>query len=101
MRPGVPNSPVWDNAPLHRPKRGKEAARAAGTALAFPPFRSPERMPPEDPRRGRKQAVAANRCYPGIDALVERALAWLDGLSNGDRLRRRGLRSSKFDWLPT
>ncbi len=101
VRPGVPKLLVRDNAPPHHPKRVKEAARAAGIELAFLPFRSPELMPLEDPWRGLTGEVAANRCYPSVDALAERAVAWLAGLSNEDRLRRCGLRSSKFDWLPT
>ncbi len=33
--------------------------------------------------------------------LTERALVWLDGMSDADRLRRCGFDTSKFDWLPT
>ena len=101
VRPGTPKLLVWDNAPPHRPRRVRDAAREAGIALAFLPFRSPELMPLEDLWRGLKQTVAANRCYASLDDLAERALAWLDGMSAEDRRRRRGLQTSKFDWLPT
>jgi len=32
---------------------------------------------------------------------ADRAVAWLDALSPQERLRRSGLQSSKFHWLPT
>ena len=101
VRPGVPKLLVWDNAPPHKPHRVRDAAREAGITLPFLPFRSPELMPLEDLWRGLKQTVAANRCYASLDDLAERAVAWLDGMSGEDRLRRCGLRTSKFDWLPT
>ena len=69
--------------------------------LAFLPFRSPELMPLEDLWRGLKATVAANRCYASLDELVARAVEWLTGMSNADRLRRCGFQSSKFEWLPT
>ncbi|MCA9878781.1 MAG: IS630 family transposase [Thermomicrobiales bacterium] len=100
-RPGVPKLLIWDNAPPHHPHRVREAAAAAGITLAFLPFRSPELMPLEELWRGLKQTVAANRCYTGLEDLVTRALAWLTTLTNHDRLRRCGLQSSKFQWLPT
>ena len=101
VRPGVPKLLVWDNAPPHKPKRVREAARLAGIEVAFLPFRWPELNPCEDLWRQLKAEVAANRCYPSLDELVARAVAWLDGLTGEERLRRAGLRSSKFDWLPT
>jgi transposase len=101
VRPGVPKLLVWDNAPPHKPNRVREAAEAAGIALAFLPFRAPELMPLEELWRGLKQVVAANRCYASLEELVERALAWLDGMSEPERLRRCGFQSSKFEWLPT
>jgi transposase len=101
VRPGVPKLLVWDNAPPHRPKRVREAAALAGIELAFLPFRSPELMPLEDLWRGTKGEVAANRTYATMDDLAGRAVAALDALTPADRLRRAGLTSSKFDWLPT
>jgi transposase len=100
VRPEAPKLLVWDNAPPHHPHRVRDAARDAGITLAFLPFRAPELMPLEDLWRGRKQTVAANRCYASLDELAERALAWLDGMSGDDRLRRCGFDTSKFDWLP-
>jgi transposase len=100
-RPAVPKLLIWDNAPPHQPTRVKAAALAAGIELAFLPFRSPELMPLEGLWRGAKAVVAANRCYPTVDEAATRAVAWLDGLTAEERLRRCGLRSSKFDWLPT
>ncbi len=101
VRPGVPKLLIWDNAPPHKPHRVRDGAAAAGITLAFLPFRSPELMPLEDLWRGLKATVAANRCYPTLEELAERAVTWLDAMSHEDRLRRCGFQTSKFDWLPT
>jgi transposase len=101
VRPEIPKLLIWDNAPPHHPHRVREAAQAVGITLAFLPFRSPELMPLEELWRGLKQTVAANRCYPSLEELVERAVAWLEDMSEGERLRRCGFETSKFDWLPT
>jgi hypothetical protein len=101
VRSGIPKLLVWDNAPPHKPHRVRDAALAVGIEGAFLPYRSPELNPCEDLWRGLKQEVAANRAYPSVDDLAGRAVAWLDGMSADERLRRCGLRSSKFDWLPT
>ena len=101
VRPQVPKLLIWDNAPPHHPHRVRDAAAAVGITLAFLPFRSPELMPLEDLWRGLKQTVAANRCYPSLDELTDRAIDWLTAMSNEDRRRRCGLHASKFDWLPT
>lgn len=101
VRPGVPKLLVWDNAPPHQPHRVRDAARATGVTIAFLPFRAPELMPLEDLWRGLKSTIAANRCYPSLEELAERATAWLLGMSDEDRLRRCGFLTSKFDWLST
>jgi hypothetical protein len=101
VRPQVPKLLIWDNAPPHKPHRVRDVAAAAGIQVAFLPFRSPELNPCEDLWRGLKQEIAANRAYPTVEALAERAVAWLDGMSAEERLRRCGLRSSKSNWLPT
>src|SRR5215216_7961031 len=101
VRPEVPKLLIWDNAPPHHPHRVRDAAGEAGITLAFLPFRSPELMPLEELWRGLKATVAANRCYPSLEELAERAVAWLDGMSASERHRRCGLTTSKFDWLPT
>ena len=101
LRPDVPKLLVWDNAPAHHPKRVATAALLAGIELAFLPFRSPELMPLEDIWRGAKAVVAANRCYASVDEAAARTVAWLQNQSGEERLRRSGLRSSKFQWLPT
>jgi transposase len=101
VRPETPKLLIWDNAPPHHPTAVKRAAQEAGVALVFLPFRSPELMPLEELWRGLKAEIAANRAYPTMDELAERARAWLDAMSTDDRLRRCGLHSSKFDWLPT
>ena len=101
VRPEVPKLLVWDNAPPHTPLRVRDAARDIGIAVVFLPFRSPELMPLEDLWRGLKATVAANRCYPTLEELTDRAVDWLDAMSDEDRLRRCGFQSSKFDWLPT
>lgn len=101
VRPTVPKLLIWDNAPPHMPHRVRDAAQDAGITLAFLPFRSPELMPLEELWRGLKQTVAANRCYDSLEELADRALAWLDGMSDAERHRRCALQTSKFDWLPT
>lgn len=101
VRPGVPKLLAWDNAPPHHPRPVKAAAAEAGVELVFLPFRSPELMPLEELWRQLKAEVAANRCYPTMQELTERAVAWLDGMDGEERRRRCGLESSKFDWLPT
>ena len=101
LRPAVSKLLIWDNAPPHHPHRVRDAAAAAGITLAFLPFRSPELMPLEELWRGLKQTVAANRCYADLEELVTRALTWLTTMTTTDRLRRCGLQSSKFEWLPT
>ena len=101
VRPEVPKLLIWDNAPPHNPRRVRDAAQELGITIAFLPFRSPELMPLEDLWRGLKTTVAANRCYPSLEDLAERAVDWLDGMSDEDRRRRCGLHTSKFDWLST
>ena len=101
VRPEVPKVLIWDNAPPHSPHRVRDAAAVDGIAIAFLPFRSPELMPLEDLWRGLKATVAANRCYPSLEELTQRAVDWLDAMSAADRLRRCGFEASKFDWLPT
>jgi transposase len=101
LRPDVPKLLVWDNAPAHHPKRVATAALVAGIELAFLPFRAPELMPLEEAWRGAKAVVAANRCYSSVDEAAARTVAWLSAQSGEERLRRCGLHSSKFQWLPT
>jgi transposase len=101
VRPDVPQLLIWDNAPPHHPHRVRDAARDVNMTLAFLPFRSPELMPLEDLGRGLKQIVAANRCYPSLAEWTARALVWVSGMSNAERLRRCGFDTSKFVWLPT
>lgn len=101
VRPETPKLLVWDNAPPHHPKVVRQAAADAQMTLAFLPFRAPELMPCEDLWRQLKAVVAANRAYAAVTELAERAVAWLDAISPDDRLRRAGVTSSKFDWLPT
>ena len=38
---------------------------------------------------------------PSLEELTQRAVAWLDDMSDAERLRRCGFEASKFDWLPT
>jgi transposase len=101
VRPDVPKLLIWDNAPPHHPKRVLEAAKAAQIEIAWLPFRSPELNPCEDLWRLLKSVIAANRAYASLEEEAERAVAWLDGLTNDERLRRCGLKSSKFQWLST
>jgi transposase len=99
--PGVPKLLIWDNAPPHHPKRVLAAAEAAHITIAWLPFRAPELNPLEDLWRLLKAVVAANRVYDTLDALASHAIAWLDACLPDSLLTRCGLRSSKFDWLPT
>jgi len=92
---------VWDNAPPHHTRLARETAEATGITILPLPFRSPELNPCEDVWRAMKGTVAANRAYADVDALVERAVAWLDDHPPADLRRLAGLTSSKFDWLPT
>lgn len=92
---------VWDNAPPHHTRLARETADATGIMILPLPFRSPELMPCEDVWRGMKGVIAANRAYADVDELAARAVAWLDDQRPADLLRRAGLQSSKFDWLPT
>jgi hypothetical protein len=101
VRPGTPKLLVWDNAPPHHTHAARDAAGLAGIELAWLPFRAPELNPCEDLWRHLKATVAANRAYPTVDALADRADAWLDGLASEDLLRYTGIRACKFDWLLT
>ena len=77
------------------------AAQAAPVTIAWLPFRSPELNPLEDLWRLLKAVVAAHRVDDTLDALAAHALAWLAACLPATLLTRCGLRSSKFDWLPT
>jgi transposase len=101
VRPDVPKLLIWDNAPPHHPKRVLAAAAAAHVTIAWLPFRSPELNPLEDLWRLLKAVVAANRVYDTLEALASHAVAWLDACLPDSLLTRCGLRSSKFNWLPT
>ena len=101
LRPMVPKLLIWDNAPPHHPKRVLEAAAKAQITIAWLPFRSPELNPLEDLWRLLKAVVAANRVYDTLNALATHAVNWLDACLPDSLLTRCGLRSSKFDWLPT
>ncbi len=101
LRPDVAKLLVWDNAPPHQPTLVRQAAEAAGITRTFLPFRAPELNPCEDLWRQLKGVVAANRAYATVEDLLDRALAWLDTLTPSEVLRRSGLASSKFNWLPT
>jgi transposase len=104
VRPDVPKLLIWDNAPPHHPKRVLAAAAVAHITIAWLPFRSPELNPLEDLWRLLKAVVAANRVYDtldALDALAQQAIAWLDAHLPDSLLTCCGLRSSKFEWLPT
>lgn len=98
---GTPWLLLWDNAPAHKPKAVQEALAAAGVTVAWLPFRSPELNPCEDLWRHLKRLIAANRVYPTIDDLAERAVQWFTGLTAEQTLRLAGITSSKFSWLFT
>jgi Aldolase/RraA len=98
----IPTGPLrLDARPPGALESAQQTAQEAHIQIAFLPFRAPELMPCEDLWRQLKAVVAANRVYADIVELVERALAWLDAIPPEDCLRRTGLTSSKFAWLPT
>lgn len=101
VRPEVPKLLIWDNAPPHHPKRVLEAAQRANITIAWLPFRAPELNPCEDLWRLMKAVVAANRCFPDLEALARHAVAWLDALTAEARLLCSGLLGEKFQWLAT
>ena len=101
VRPEGSKLLIWDNAPPHHPKRVLEAAQAAQIEMVWLPFRSSELNPCEDLWRLLKAVIAANRAYASLEEEAERAVAWLDGLTNEKRLHCCGLQSSKFLWLST
>jgi transposase len=101
VRPDVPKRLIWDNAPPHHPKRVQAAAEQAHITIVWLPFRAPELTPMEDLWRRLKAVVAANRVYDTLDALADQALSWLAAQLPDSLLTCCGLRSSKFDWLPT
>ena len=92
---------IWDNAPPNQARVARGAAEALGIEIVKLPFRSPELNPLEDLWRSLKAVVAANRAYGSVEELAERAVAYLDSLTEDDVLRLSGLLSSKFNWLPT
>lgn len=92
---------VWDNAPPHQTRVARETAEATGITLVALPFRAPELMPCEDLWREMKRVVAANRAYADVEELAGRAVGWLDERTPDELTQIAGLRSSKFDWLPT
>lgn len=92
---------VWDNAPAHKPKVVQAALATAGITVAWLPFRAPELNPCEDLWRHLKRLIAANRVYPSVDDLAERAVQWLTDLTDEQTRRLAGLASSKFAWLST
>lgn len=92
---------VWDNAPPHHTRLARETAEATGIAVLPLPFRAPELMPCEDVWREMKRVVAANRAYADVEELARRGMDWFDDHSPDELLSIAGLRSSKFDWLPT
>lgn len=101
VRPAVPTLLIWDNAPPHHPHRVRDLAQEAGITLALLPLRSPELLPLEELWRGLTAVVAANRGYPSLAELTDRAVDWLDTMDDEERRRRCALHSSKFHWLPT
>jgi hypothetical protein len=103
---GVPHRLIGENAPPHHTHAARAAARAAGIAIGWLPFRAPELNPCEAGARWAawremKRVVAANRAYEQGDDHAVRGTGGLDDHAPDDLLRIAGLRSSKFDWLPT
>ncbi len=101
VRPDVPTRLIWENAPPHHPTRVLAAAEAAHITSAWLPFRSPELTPWEDLWRLLTAVVAANRVDDTRDRLAQQALTWLAPPHPDSLLACCGLRSSKFEWLPT
>lgn len=86
---------------LHQMKIARGAAEGSGVGVVKLPLRSPELDPLEDLWRSLKAVAVANRVYESVDELAEQVVGYLDELPVEEVLRLSGLRSSKFDWLPT
>jgi transposase len=98
---GAPHLLIWDNAPPHHTHAARDGVAAAGITIGWLPFRSPELNACEDIWREMKRVVAANRAYADVDELAERGVNWIDDHTSAELMQIAGLRSSKFDWLPT
>lgn len=85
-----------DNAPSHHTQLGRETVEVVGFTI-LSPFCSPELNLCEHVWRVMKGTVVANRECAEVDALVERAVAWLDDWSPADMLHLAGLQSPKVD----
>ena len=92
---------VWDHAPAHTTKPVQAALEATGIEVAWLPFRSPELNPCEALWRHLKRLITANRVYPAVAQLADRAVRWLEDLARDTVLGYAGLHSSKFSRLPT
>ncbi len=73
-------------------------ARKMRISLIWLPKACPKLNPVEDLWRELKRTVAADRCYPDIQELVERAIRWMVSLTPRQALRKAGLLTGKF-WL--
>lgn len=101
VRPEIPKLLIEANAPPPKPHRVRAAAEATRITVAFLPYRSPAVIPLENLWRALKATVAATRCYASLEDLADRALDWLDSMSDAERFRRCGFQTSKLDWIPT
>lgn len=101
IRPTVPKLLVWDNAPLHHPKRVLAAAATANLRIAFLPFRAPGSWRARSSGDWPRGLVAANRASLAVQEQAERAIAWFDALSPYERLLKTGQFGRKFQWLST
>jgi transposase InsO family protein len=89
---------LLDEDSCHTAAASRRAADDLGVELLWLPTRSPHLNPMDHLWRHAKQAVCANRQYGSIEEEVQRALAYLNGLTAGQALNKAGVFADDF-WL--
>lgn len=87
-----------DRASAHTDRQTQTLAAALNIAWLWLPKQTPELSPMDQLWRELKRLVAANRQADSIDALAERAAAWVTGLTPQQARRKAGIASKHF-WL--
>jgi transposase len=92
---------IWllaDRASAHTDGQTQALAAALDIAWLWLPKQWPELSPMDQLWRELKRLVAANRQAESIDALAERAAAWILGLTPRQARRKAGMAAKHF-WL--
>ena len=87
-----------DRASAHTDRQTQALATALDIAWLWLPKQTPKLSPMDQLWRELKRLVAANRQADSIDALAERAAAWVMGLTPQQARRKAGIASKHF-WL--